>query len=143
MKNNLEQTLVIFKPDALRRKLVGEIMNRFERVGLELTALKMIRFTEELCRDHYQHLVEKSFFPELVRYMTSGPSIVGVLSGYRAVAVVRHLVGSTDPLEAAPGTIRADYALSNQENVVHASATIPEAQVEIARFFGSEFPTDL
>lgn len=136
MGNDLEQTLVIFKPDAVRRRLVGEIMNRFERVGLELTALKMIRFTEDLCRDHYRHLVEKSFFPEIVSYMTSGPSIVGILSGYRAVAVVRHLVGATDPLEAAPGTIRADYALSNQENMVHASATVPEAQVEIARFFG-------
>lgn len=132
----MENTLVIFKPDALRRKLAGEIMARFDRVGLELSDIKLIQFTEELCRIHYQHLVEKSFFPQIVEYMTSGPCIVVVYSGERVVEIVRHLVGATDPLEATPGTIRADYALSNRENIIHASATVPEAQVEISRFFG-------
>jgi|SRR5690554_440972 len=131
----MEDTLVIFKPDALRRKLVGEIMTRFDRVGLELSNIKLIHFTEELCRIHYEHLVEKSFFPQIVEYMTSGPSIVGIYSGERVVEIVRHLVGATDPLQAAPGTIRADYALSNRENIIHASATVPEAELEISRFF--------
>lgn len=131
----MEKTLVIFKPDTLRRKLLGEIISRFERLGLNLLAMKMIRFTEDLCRVHYRHLKDKEFFPEIVSYMTSGPSLAAVFAGPRAVAIVRHIVGATDPLEAAPGTIRADYALSHRQNLIHASGTPAEAEEEIARFF--------
>jgi nucleoside-diphosphate kinase len=132
-----EKTLVILKPDALRRKLVGEIISRFERLGLDLVAVKMITFTEELCREHYAHLAGEEFFPKIVEYMTSGPSLVMVLSGPRAVAFIRRLVGATDPLEAGPGTIRGDLAVSPRKNLIHASSSPEEAAVEIARFFGN------
>ncbi|NLY89134.1 MAG: nucleoside-diphosphate kinase [Firmicutes bacterium] len=131
-----EKTLVILKPDALRRKLVGEILSRFERLGLDLLAVKMITFTEELCREHYAHLAGEEFFPKIVEYMTSGPSLVLVLSGPRAVAFVRRMVGATDPLEADPGTIRGDLAVSSRKNLIHASSSLEEAVTEIARFFG-------
>lgn len=133
-----ETTLVILKPDALRRKLVGEIFSRFERHGLELTAAKMIHFTAELCRVHYAHLAKEEFFPRIVEYMTSGPSLVMIFTGLRAVAIVRRMVGATDPLEAAPGTIRGDLALSYRQNLIHASGSPEEATVETARFFTPE-----
>lgn len=131
-----EKTLVILKPDALRRKLVGEILSRFERLGLDLLAVKMITFTGELCRKHYAHLAEEEFFPKIVKYMTSGPSLVMVFGGPRAVGFVRRMVGTTDPLEAAPGTIRGDLAVSSRKNLIHASGSPEEAAAEIARFFG-------
>lgn len=134
---NDETTLVILKPDALRRKLAGEIISRFERRGLDLVAAKMIRFTAELCRVHYAHLANEDFFPQIVAYMTSGPSLVLLFRGPRAVAVVRRMVGATDPLEAATGTIRGNLALSCRQNLVHASASPEEAAVETARFFTS------
>jgi nucleoside-diphosphate kinase len=133
-----EKTLVILKPDALRRKLVGEILSRFERLGLDLVAAKTVTFTEELCREHYAHLAREEFFPKIVEYITSGPCLVAVLSGPRAVAFVRRLVGATDPLEAGPGTIRGDLAVCSRMNLVHASGSPEEAAAEIARFFGEE-----
>lgn len=133
-----ERTLIIFKPDALQRKLMGEILNRFERLGLDLLLMKTVFFTEDLCREHYKHLVDKKFFPEIVAYMTSGPTVAAILSGENAVAAVRHILGATNPLEAAPGTIRGDYALTSGANLVHASGSPEEANEEIVRFFKEE-----
>lgn len=133
-----ERTLIIFKPDTIQRRLLGQLFSRFEQLGLTLVAVKMIHFTDELCRIHYQHLIGKDFFEGIVDYMTSGPCLAMVLAGNRAVAAVRHIVGATDPLEALPGTIRGDYALSCPENLVHASGSTAEAEEEIRRFFTEE-----
>ncbi|MDE5785648.1 MAG: nucleoside-diphosphate kinase [Duncaniella sp.] len=131
----MEQTLVIFKPSAIERGLVGEIVARFERKGLIISAMKMMQLSEELLREHYAHLVEKPFFPEILSSMTASPVIVMVLSGKEAISVVRLMTGATNGRQAAPGTIRGDYAMSNQENIVHASSSPEDAAAEIKRFF--------
>lgn len=131
----MEQTLVLLKPDAVQRGLCGEILGRFERKGLLITALRMLQFDEELVRLHYQEHVAKPFFPELAAYIQSGPVVALVLEGDRAVSQVRALVGSTDPLQAVPGSIRGDYALSVTQNVVHASDSPESARRERERFF--------
>lgn len=131
----MEQTLIIFKPSALQRGLVGEILHRFERKGLRIDGMKMMQLDEALLREHYAHLADLPFFPTLVRSMTATPVVVAVLSGVEAISVVRLLTGVTNGRQAAPGTIRGDYAMSNQENVLHASADAHDASVEIARFF--------
>jgi nucleoside-diphosphate kinase len=131
----MEQTLVIFKPDALSRGLVGTILNRFERKGLKLVAVKMIYLNDELLEDHYSHHRGKSFFGRLARFMKSAPSIVSVFEGNNAVSVVRNLVGVTKGYDASAGTIRGDFSLSGQCNVVHASDSVVSAEIEISRFF--------
>lgn len=130
-----EQTLVIIKPDGVARGLVGRIIQRFEDRKLSITQMRHDFMTEELAREHYAHLVDKPFFPEILAYMTSGPVIYLALAGENAVAVVRQMVGFTDPLEALPGTIRGDFAIKKGENVVHASDSVAAANEEIIRFF--------
>ena len=132
----MEQTLVIIKPDGVRRKLAGRIIQRFEDRQLTITGLQVAMMDRELAKIHYDHLKDKPFFNEILDYMTSGPVIYMVLEAENAVELVRGMVGFTDGLKAAPGTIRGDFAINKDENVIHASDCREAAQTEIARFFG-------
>lgn len=134
----MERTLVIIKPGTFMRGHVGEILSRFERRGLKLIALKMYRFTPEKCAEHYAHLVDKPFYPTLELAMTCGPVVCACIEGFGAIEVVRKMAGPTNGRHAEPGTIRGDYCMSNQKNVVHASDSPEAAKVELDRFFGPE-----
>ncbi|MCL2305731.1 MAG: nucleoside-diphosphate kinase [Planctomycetaceae bacterium] len=131
----MEKTLVLLKPDAVARKVVGEILARFEKKGLTIAAMKMLRITPKLAKRHYEEHIAKPFYPELERYITSGPVIAMILEGPEAISAVRTLVGPTNGLFAPPGTIRGDYSLSYQQNLVHASDSPQSAEWEIAIFF--------
>jgi nucleoside-diphosphate kinase len=130
-----ERSLVLVKPDAIRRGLLGEILSRFERKGLAIDALVLRRMDAELADQHYAEHVEKAFYPPLKEFMTGGPLVAMVLSGDQVVDVVRALVGATDGRKAAPGTIRGDLSLSNRENLVHASDSAESAKRELALWF--------
>lgn len=134
----MEQTLVILKPSAMQRALAGRIIDRFQSKGLIITGMKMMQLTEPLLREHYAHLVDKPFFPTIVKSMTACPVVVMALKGTDAIEVVRLMTGVTNGRQAAPGTIRGDFAMSNQENIVHASSSPEDAQAELARFFRPE-----
>lgn len=130
-----ERTLVLIKPDALRRGLLGEILGRFERKGLAIEALVLRGMDATLADQHYAEHVDKAFYPPLKEFMTGGPLVAAVLSGDQAIEVVRTLVGATDGRKAAAGTIRGDLSLSNRENLVHASDSPDSAKREIALWF--------
>jgi nucleoside-diphosphate kinase len=130
-----ERTLVLVKPDAVRRGLVGEVLSRFERKGLRIVAMDQRRVDGELADRHYAEHVERDFYPPLREFVTSGPLVAMVLEGDQAIAVVRALNGATDGRVAAAGTIRGDLSLSNRENLVHASDSPESAEREIAIFF--------
>lgn len=130
-----ERTLVLIKPDAVRRGLVGEIIARFERKGLTIDALVLRRMDADLADAHYAEHVEKPFYPPLKDFMTSGPLVAAIVSGDQAIGVVRTLVGATDGRVAAAGTIRGDLSLSNRENLVHASDSEESAAREIKLWF--------
>jgi nucleoside-diphosphate kinase len=130
-----ERTLVLIKPDAVRRGLVGEIVGRFERKGLEIEAMTLRTMTAAVADEHYAEHVEKFFYPALREFMTSGPLVSLVVRGDQAIEVVRTLTGTTDGRSAAPGTIRGDLSLSNQENAVHASDSPESAKREIMLWF--------
>ena len=132
------RTLVLLKPDAVRRGLTGAILARFEAKGLRVVGLKMVRFDEALSRRHYAEHVEKDFYPPLEKFITSGPSIAVVLEGPDAIEMVRAMMGGTSHLEAAPGSIRGDYALSGRENLVHGSDSPASAEREIPIFFSED-----
>lgn len=134
----MEQTLVILKPSAIERGLVGEILTRFQNKGLIITAMKMMQLDEVILREHYAHLVDRPFFPQLVGSMTASPVICMVLKGVDAVSVVRTMTGVTNGRKAAPGTLRGDFCMSGQANIVHASDSVENALVEITRFFKPE-----
>jgi len=129
---------VMVKPDGFRRGLVGEILARFERKGFRIVGLKALRISQELAERHYAEHRDKPFFPSLVGFITSGPVVAMVLEGPNAVAEVRKMMGATHPKDALPGTIRGDYATTIDENVIHGSATLEDAQREIALFFRPE-----
>ncbi|HBM5587208.1 TPA: nucleoside-diphosphate kinase [Enterococcus faecium] len=131
----MERTLVIIKPDGVRRHLVGSIIQRSEAKGLAIAEMKFATMTPELAKEHYQHLTERSFFDELIDYMTSGPVVYLVLVGEEVIDIVRKMVGATKGADAVPGTIRGDYALPGTENIIHASDSRDAATKEIARFF--------
>ncbi len=131
----MEKTLVLLKPDAVVRNVVGEILARFERKGLAIVALKMLLITPELAKRHYAEHVAQPFYPDLERYITSGRSVALILEGPEAISVVRTLAGPTDGSLAPPGTIRGDYSLSYRQNLVHASDGPQSAMREIAIFF--------
>ncbi len=135
MSTATERTLVLVKPDALRRGLLGEILSRFERKGLTIDALVVRTMDAELADLHYAEHVDKAFYPPLKEFMTSGPLAAMVLSGDEVIAVVRALVGATDGRKAAAGTIRGDLSLSNRENLVHASDSPDSAKRELALWF--------
>lgn len=134
----MEQTFVILKPSTIQRSLVGDVLTRFQRKGLFITGIKMMQLDEQILRIHYAHLVDRPFFPMLVNSMTVTPVIVMVLKGKDAVAVVRSMVGAINCRNAAPGTIRGDFGMSGQENIVHASDSPENAVIEINRFFKPE-----
>ena len=130
-----ERSLVLVKPDAIRRGLLGEIISRFERKGLAIDALVLRTMDAGLADQHYAEHVEKPFYPPLKNFMTDGPLVAMVLSGDQVIDVVRALVGATDGRKAAPGTIRGDLSLSNRENLVHASDSAESAKRELALWF--------
>ena len=131
----VERTLSIIKPDGVQKNLIGEIYRRFEGAGLEIIAAKMLQLSREQAEGFYAVHRERPFFADLVKYMSSGPVVVQVLEGENAVQVNRQLMGATNPKQAAAGTIRADFAASIEENVVHGSDGPDTAKVEIAYFF--------
>lgn len=131
----MEQTLVIIKPDAVQRGLIGEIIGRLERRGLKIVALKMLQIDEELAHRHYGVHKGKPFFEPLIRYITANPVVVMVVEGPRAIDIVRRTMGATAPAEAAPGTIRADFGLEIGRNLVHGSDSAETARFEIPLFF--------
>jgi nucleoside-diphosphate kinase len=130
-----ERSLVLIKPDAIRRGLLGEILARFEHKGLVVDALELRTMSAELADQHYAEHVDKPFYPPLKEFMTSGPLAALVLSGDEAIEVIRTMIGSTDGRKAAAGTVRGDYALSNRENLVHASDSPESAKRELALWF--------
>jgi nucleoside-diphosphate kinase len=131
----MDRTLILVKPDAFARGLTGEIVARFERKGLRLAALKQMQMTEDLAKQHYAEHEGKPFFDELVAFITSGPLVALVLEGHEAVKAARQVIGATNPLEAAPGSIRGDFALEVGKNMVHGSDSNDSAARESALFF--------
>jgi nucleoside-diphosphate kinase len=131
----VERTLVLVKPDAMRRALAGEIVARLERRGLDVREAKLVTVDRTLAEEHYAEHAEKPFFGELVEFITSGPTLALVLEGEGAIMVVRTTMGATNPAEAAPGTIRGDFALSMPDNLVHGSDSSESAEREIALWF--------
>ena len=131
----MEKTLILLKPDALHRGLVGRILARFEAKGLKICGLKMMRISKELAHEHYAAHKEKPFFPGLVHYMTSSPVVAAVLEGKGAVSVVRKMMGATFGFDAEPGTIRGDFSSSTSYNLVHGSDSPESAAREIELFF--------
>lgn len=131
----METSLIILKPSSIQRALVGNVINRFEQKGLIISGIKMMQLDEQILREHYAHLVNRPFFPSLVKSMTATPVIVMAVTGLDAVACIRAMVGATNCRNAAPGTIRGDYGMSGQENIIHASDTPENATIELARFF--------
>ncbi len=133
----MDRTLILVKPDAFARHLTGEIIARFERKGLQLAALRMMTIDENLAREHYAEHEGREFFDALVTFITSGPLVAMILEGPRAVQAARQVVGATDGIAAASGSIRGDYALEVRRNLVHGSDSADSAEREIALFFGS------
>ncbi|MCD6471126.1 nucleoside-diphosphate kinase [bacterium] len=131
----MERTLVLLKPDALQRNLLGEIISRFEKKGLKIVGLKMIKLSEEILEEHYAHHKDKPFFRDLVEFMKSSPVVAMVLEGIEAVESVRLLVGPTLGRKADAGSIRGDFSMSQQHNIIHASDSLETAEKEIYRFF--------
>ncbi|HIZ06240.1 MAG TPA: nucleoside-diphosphate kinase [Candidatus Phocaeicola gallistercoris] len=135
---SLEKTLVILKPSAIQRGLVGEVTRRFERKGLRIAGMKMMQLTDELLNKHYAHLADKPFFQRVKNSMMASPVIVCCYEGVDAVQVVRNMTGSTNGRMAVPGTIRGDFSVSGQENIIHTSDSHDNAIEEINRFFKPE-----
>lgn len=133
-----EKSLIIIKPDAIQRNLVGEIIGRFERKGLKINGIKMMALEDAMLEAHYAHIADKPFFSGIKDFMKSSPVIVMALSGIGAVSAIRTIVGPTKAFEAPAGTIRGDLAMSIQSNVVHASEDIEAGKSEVERFFGNE-----
>lgn len=131
----MEKTLIIIKPDALQRSLVGEITKRLEEKGLKLIACKMSQLDDDTLKEHYSHLVDQSFYPKLEEFMMSSPVIIQIWEGFEAIEAVRKLCGVTNSREAAPGTIRGDLSMSYGSNTIHASDSAETAEKEIKRFF--------
>ncbi|HEM5932931.1 TPA: nucleoside-diphosphate kinase [Streptococcus suis] len=136
----MERTFFIIKPDALKRGLAGQILSRIERRGFQIRDLKMVTATEELISQHYDHLTDKTFFPQLVQYMTSGPMIAGIIEGPEIIKSWRDMMGATNPVNGLPGTIRGDFATAPVEgivaNVVHGSDSAEAAEREIGLWLG-------
>lgn len=131
----MERTLLIIKPDAVERKLIGEIIQRIERKGLEIKALKMENITLEKAEKHYEVHKGKDFYNNLIEFITSGPVVLMVVEGINCIQIVRHMAGSTSPLDAIPGTIRGDYSMDTLRNIVHTSDSVDTSTKEIKNFF--------
>lgn len=143
----MQKTLVILKPSAIQRGIAGEIISRFEKKGLQIVGMKMTELSDEILENHYAHLKNKPFFSRIKNSMQASPVILMIVKGVGAVEVVRKMAGVTNGREALPGTIRGDYSVSVQENIVHASDSVETADIEIKRFFRSdeiyEYPQQL
>jgi len=147
-EDTIERTFIAFKPDAVQRGIMGEILHRFERAGLRVAALKMVQATDDILQEHYSEHVDKDFYEGLAAFMKDGPVVAGVLEGVNAVENVRKLVGDTEPKSAMPGTIRGDFTHMSYEhadssgkavkNVVHASGNLDEARDEISIWFDED-----
>lgn len=131
----MQQTLVLLKPDCVERRLIGQVIARFEAKGLNIVAMKMLRVTPELSKQHYQEHVEKPFYQGLEDFITAAPIVAMVLEGLDAITVVRNMLGATNGLKAAPGTIRGDFSSSRQMNLVHASDSPESAAREVQLYF--------
>ncbi len=134
----MEQTLVILKPSCVARGLMGEVIGRIEKRGITIIAMKMMQLTIEKLREHYAHLADRPFFPGLAASMMATPVVCMVLKGVDVVSVFREMVGVTNGRNAQPGTLRGDLCMSNQANIIHASDSVENAKIEIARFFSPE-----
>lgn len=134
----MQKTFVIFKPDCMEQKHVGNVLNRFESAGFTVVGCKMMRLTSELLREHYSHVADKPFYPEIEEFMSSRPVIAMALQGEGIVAKVRDLLGPTDSRKAEKGTIRGDFGTEMMKNVVHASDSDENAAIELNRFFKAE-----
>ena len=134
----MERTYIMTKPDAYKRGLIGEIISRIERKGYKITNIKMMYLTEDILKEHYAHLADRPFFPEIVEYMMSGPVLGMIAEGENVVEGMRNVMGPTDGLIAPPGTIRGDFAKDKTHNLVHGSDSVENAEIEIKRFFGEQ-----
>ena len=134
----MERTLILLKPDALQRNLLGQIIARFEKKGLKIIGLKMIKLNKEILTEHYAHHQDKPFFKDLVKFMKSSPVVAMVLEGVEAVEAVRLICGPTLGRKADAGSIRGDFSMSQQHNIIHASDSLKTAEKEIWRFFNSD-----
>ena len=135
---SLETTLILFKTDCIEKKLVGEILNRFESEGFKIRGIKMISLSTEILNEHYAHVADRPFFPEILNFMQACPVIALALEGENAIARVRELLGPTDSNVAEKGTIRGDFGVDTMRNVCHASDSQESASTELKRFFGEE-----
>lgn len=131
----MEKTLVLLKPSCVERNLIGEVIGRIERRGIVICGMKMMQLDEKILREHYAHLVDKPFFPQLCASMMASPVVALCLKGVDVVRVFREMVGVTNGRKAAPGTIRGDLSMSGSLNIIHASDSVENAQIEIDRFF--------
>lgn len=138
MEEKFEKSLIIMKPDAIQRNLVGEVISRFERKGLKIIGLKMMTVEDTIVEEHYAHIKDKPFFPGIKNFMQSSPVVVMALEGVNAVSAIRLIVGPTKGYEADAGSIRGDFSLSTQSNIVHASDTVENGVAEVKRFFKDE-----
>ena len=134
----MEKTLVILKPSCVERQLIGEVISRIEKRGLIIAGMKMMQLTEDILREHYAHLADKPFFPDLAASMMASPVIVMCLKGVDVVSVFRTMVGVTNGRKADPGTLRGDFCVSGQLNIIHASDSVENAEIELNRFFKPE-----
>ena len=134
----MERSLVILKPDAVQRGLIGPILGRLEQRGLKIVGMKLIQITDDLARRHYAEHEGKKFFAGLVEYITSGPVVVLVIAGDSVIQMIRNTVGATNPLNAAPGTIRGDYAVTIGRNLIHASDSPESGERELKNFFADD-----
>ena len=134
----MEQTLIILKPNAVQRELIGQLISKFERRGMKITAMKLTRISIETAEQHYGEHRGKEFYKDLISFITSGPSVIMILESMDAVDIVRSMVGATNPAEAVPGSIRGDYATSPGHNMIHASDSGESAKREIELFFKPE-----
>lgn len=132
----MEKTYIMLKPDCIKRGLMGEVISRIEKKGYKIIDAKMMLLDEPILKEHYSHIADKPFFPELVDYMSSGPVLAMIVEGENAVKGMRILMGATKFEDAQAGTIRGDYAFCTSENIVHGSDSIENAEIEIKRFFG-------
>ncbi len=133
-----EKSLIIIKPDAIQRNLIGAIISRIENKGLKITGIKMMSISDAVLEEHYAHIKDKPFFPGIRNFMQSCPVVVMSVEGINAVSAIRLLVGPTKAWEATAGTIRGDYSLSTQSNIVHASDSIENGEIETKRFFNQD-----
>lgn len=131
----MERSCILLKPDCIQKGLAGQVISRFEKAGLVLKGCKLMELSEDLLRDHYSHLVNFPFFPEIVEFMQSSPVIALALEGENAVAAIRDMLGPTDSTQAAPGTIRGDLGTDKMRNIAHASDSVENAALELKRFF--------